>query len=116
MISVSAKHRIFIAIDPIDFRKGIDGLARFCQYHFEQDPMNGHYFIFCNRRKTAIKILYYDSQGYCLIQKRLSRGRFTFWPQGNDPALLLTPAQLQVLLSNGNPANTQEVSAWRAIA
>ena len=116
MISVSPKHRVFLAVEPIDFRKGINRIASFCQHHFQQDPITGHYFIFRNKRQTAIKLLYYDSQGYCLLQKRLSRGKFLFWPQADEPLLTLTPTQLQVLLYNGNPAATQEVSAWRPLA
>ena len=81
MMHVSPKHRIFLAIAPIDFRKGINAISRLCQQKLDQDPLCGHYFIFRNRRKTDIKLLYYDSQGYCLFQKRLSTGRFTHWPR-----------------------------------
>jgi transposase len=115
MISVSAKHRIFLAIEPIDFRKGIDSIARLCQHQFHQDPMTGHYFIFRNKRKTDIKLLYYDSQGFCLYQKRLSTGRFRYWPTADNPLITLTPAQLQVLLYNGDPQATQECRPWRPI-
>jgi len=62
MISVSPKHRVFLAIEPIDFRKGLDGIFRLCQNQFHQDPLADHYFIFRNKRKTVIKMLYYDSQ------------------------------------------------------
>jgi transposase len=115
MISVSPKHRIFLAIAPIDFRSGLDGIARLCQQQFHQDPLCGQYFIFRNKRKTNIKLLYYDSQGLCLFQKRLSTGRFEHWPTAEHPLITLTPAQLQVLLYNGNPCNTQESSPWHPL-
>ena len=115
MISVSPKHRIFLAILPIDFRKGLNSIARLCQYQFNQDPMNGHYFIFRNKRKTDLKLLYYDSQGFCLFQKRLSAGRFTNWPTGSAPLITLTPAQLQVLIYNGDPSSTQDGKSWKPI-
>ena len=115
MISVSPKHRIFLAISPIDFRKGLDSIARLCKYHFNQDPTNGHYYIFRNKRKTDIKLLYYDSQGFCLFQKRLSSGRFNNWPTGSAPLITLTPAQLQVLIYNGDPHGTQDAASWKPI-
>ena len=115
MISVSPKHRVFLAIAPIDFRKGLNSIARLCQQRFQLDPLQGHYFIFRNKRKTDIKLLYYDSQGYCLFQKRLSTGRFHHWPTANEPLVTLTPAQLQVLLYNGDPKITNEGSVWRSL-
>ena len=112
MLSVSPKHRIFLAIAPIDFRKGINSIASLCQHQLRLEPKLGHYFIFRNRRKTDIKILYYDSQGFCLFQKRLSTGRFKYWPTADNPLVTLTPAQLQVLLYNGDPKQTQESEPW----
>lgn len=112
MINVSPKHRIFLAIEAIDFRNGIDGLVRYCRQKFQQDPLQGHYFIFRNRRKTSVKLLYYDSQGFCLFQKRLSTGRLRYWPTAKYPIVHLSPAQFQVLLYNGDPSNTDEAAPW----
>jgi len=74
MIQVTPQMRILVAIEPVDFRKGIDGLARLCQEVLEQDPFRGWVFVFRNRRATAVKVLAYDGQGFWLCQKRLSRG------------------------------------------
>ena len=115
MISVSPKHRIFLAIEPIDFRKGLDSISRLCRCQLYQDPMMGHYFIFRNKRKTDIKLLYYDAQGFCLFQKRLSTGRFKHWPTASHPLITLTPAQLQVLIYNGDPKSTQEGAPWQPV-
>ena len=115
MITVSPKHRIFLAIKPIDFRCGLNAIARLCQMKFHQDPLQGHYFIFRNKRKTDIKLLYYDSQGFCLFQKRLSAGKFIHWPTADNPMVTLTPAQLQVLLYNGDPQATDEGDIWRPL-
>ena len=115
MISVSPKHRVYLAIEAIDFRCGLDAISRLCLQAFHHNPMTGHYFIFRNKSKTAIKLLYYDSQGYCLFQKRLSSGRFSYWPTAHVPLVTLTPAQFQVLLYNGNPSVTQEDPAWTDI-
>lgn len=115
MISVSPKHRIYLAINPIDFRKGIHGIQKICRNQFMQDPMSGHYFIFRNKSKTDIKLLYYDSQGFCLFQKRLSTGRFMHWPTATTSLITLTSAQLQVLIYNGDPQNTQDGVPWKPL-
>jgi transposase len=115
MISVSPKHRVFLAIAPIDFRKGLDAISRLCRQQFQIDPMCGHYFIFCNKRKTDIKLLYYDSQGFCLFQKRLSTGRFSYWPKNTDVLVTLSPVQLQVLIAGGDPLSAKSGEAWKSI-
>jgi len=65
-----------MAVEAVDFRRGIDGLARACREVLKADPFPGLLFAFRNKRGTAIKILVYDGQGFWLFQKRLSRGRF----------------------------------------
>lgn len=115
MITVTPKHRIFLAIEPINFRNGIDGIAALCRHRYQQDPSSGHYFIFRNKRKISIKILYFDSQGYCLFQKRLSSGRFSKWPSPPASIVQLTPAQLQVLLFNGDPTPVVTSEPWKRI-
>ena len=64
LIQVTAQMRILLAVDPVDFRKGIDGLARVCRQELESDPFSGRMFVFGNRRRTAIKVLMYDGQGF----------------------------------------------------
>jgi len=76
MIQTSAAMRILVAVQPVDFRKGIDGLAAVCRQQLAQDPLSGWAFVFRNRRATAVKILLYDEQGFWLCQKRLSQGQF----------------------------------------
>ena len=115
MISASPKHKVFLAIDPIDFRKGIDSISSLCRNKYHQSPQDGHYFIFRNKRKTDIKLIYYDSQGYCLFQKRLSTGKFKYWPTTAAPVIKLTPVQLQGLLFNGDPQNIDEGLPWQEL-
>jgi len=71
MIQITPQMRIVVAIEPADFRKGIDGLARLCQEVLKHDPFRGWVFVFRNRRATALKILVYDGQGFWLCHKRL---------------------------------------------
>ena len=115
MIQITPQMRILVAVEPADFRKGIDGLARLCRQALQRDPFSGALFVFRNRRGKAIKILAYDGQGFWLCQKRLSQGRFGFWPTSEEPAKGLQAHELQVLLSAGNPAGTQAPPPWRRV-
>ena len=110
--------RILVALEAVDGRKGIDSLARLCQEKREADPFSGGLFVFRSRRGTAIRILVYDGQGFWLAQKRLSKGRFRWWPEGRSPrevARTLAVHQLQVLLAAGDPTATQAAPAWRPV-
>ena len=71
MIQITPQMRILVAVEPADFRKGIDGLARLCQERLQQDPFSGWVFAFRNRRATAVKVLVYDGQGFWLCHKKL---------------------------------------------
>ena len=117
MIQVTPHMRILVAVEPADFRKGIDGLARVCRAELKSDPFSGCVFVFRNRRATAVKILVYDGQGYWLAQKRLSTGRFRFWPtSGSDGAVKLEAHQLQLLLSAGDPGAAKSAApTWRRV-
>ena len=117
MIQVTPQLRILVAIEPTDFRKGIDGLARICKDTLGADPFSGTLFVFRNRRGTALKCLVYDSQGFWLCQKRLSTGRFRFWPtQTTGATRRLEAHELQVLLAAGNPLAAQAAPAWRRVS
>jgi transposase len=89
--------RVWLAAGATDMRRGFDGLARQVQQVLGQDPFGGHLFVFRGRRGDLIKVLFWDGQGLCLFAKRLERGRFV-WPQAKDGVVMLTPAQLSMLL------------------
>ena len=76
MIQVTPQMRIRVAVEPADFRKGIDGLASLCRGALRSDPFSGCVFVFCNKSRKAVKILVYDGQDFWLCRKRLSKGRF----------------------------------------
>lgn len=97
MITPPAGTRIFIATQPADFRKGIDGLAALVQERLGRHPFSGEMFIFRPRRGDRVKILLWDGTGVCLYQKRLERGRFR-WPAAEQREVAVTPAQLAMLL------------------
>jgi transposase len=102
MIAITPHMRILAATDPVDFRKGIDSLAAVCKKVLLSDPFCGYLFVFVNTKKTSIKILVYDGQGFWLFQKRLSKDRFCFWPDSGDTSLTLDANQLVSLIYNGN--------------
>ena len=117
VIQIAPQMRILVAVEAVDFRNGIDGLARVCKEVLKSDPFSGGLFVFRNRRGTAIKCLVYDGQGYWLMQKRLSKGKFRFWP--DDATVVskrLEAHELQVLLAAGNPETAQAAPAWRRVS
>ena len=116
MIQITPQMRIVVGVDPVDFRRGIDGLARLCREVLDSDPFAGWLFVFRNRRATAIKILTYDSQGFWLAHKRLSQGRFRWWPTtASDAAACLDAPQLQRLIMGGDPAARDAAPVWRRV-
>lgn len=115
MIAISSNTRVLMAIDSVDFRKGIDGLCSICKQKLESDPFSGAMFVFCNRQRTSIKVLFFDSQGFCLYQKRLSKGRFKYWPKINGISSRLLATELQILIQNGDPKGADMAPAWRKI-
>lgn len=119
MIQITPQMRIWVAVQPADFRRGIDGLAQLCRQTLQQDPFSGAVFVFRNRRATAVKVLMYDGQGFWLCQKRLSSGRFRWWPSGSpDSAAAQTLAvpQLQALLWAGDPHGSRAAPEWRSVS
>lgn len=118
MIQVTPQMRVLVAVTPVDFRKGIDGMARVCRERLGADPFSGTVFVLRNRRGTAIKILAYDGQGFWLCQKRLSEGRFRCWPSSADSAsaLPIQAHELSVLIFGGDPKAARGAPVWRSVS
>jgi transposase len=116
MIQITPQMRILLAVKPVDFRKGIDGLAAICRGVLRSDPFSGYVFIFRNKAGSAIKVLMYDGQGFWLCQKRLSKGRFNWWPNRSESCLKsLAVHELQLLIWNGNPGKANAAPLWKMI-
>ena len=113
MIQITPQIRILVAVESIDARKGIDSLAQLCREKLAADPFSGCLFIFRGRSGTSIKVLVYDGQGFWLAQKRLSKGRFRYWPEGGM-SRSLEVHQAQLLLAAGNP-ETKAAPVWKKI-
>ena len=116
MIQITPQMRILVAVEPVDFRRGIDGLAQVCREALAADPFSGTVFVFRGRSGTSVKLLAFDGQGYWLCQKRLSKGRFRWWPgkPGAASAHLLAH-ELQVLICGGDPHGAKVPAAWRQV-
>ncbi len=116
MIQVTPQMRILLAVEAVDFRKGIDGLCRVCRDILKSDPFSGYLFVFRNRRDKAIKVLMYDGQGFWLCQKRLSKGRFKWWPRtSGEVSKKMAVHEIQLLLWNGNPQYAQVAPMWKKL-
>ena len=117
MLQITPQMKILVAVEPADFRRGIDGLARLCHETLQHDPFTGAVFVFRNRKATALKVLMYDGQGFWLCQKRLSQGRFPWWPAtaDHDGARCVAAHQLAVLLAAGDPTRTGAAADWRSV-
>lgn len=116
MLQLTPQSRIFVAPQPVDFRKGIDGLAAVCRQALGDNPLEGAVYVFRNRAGTALKLLLYDGQGSWLMMKRLSQGRFRWWPTSADARLPVSARELSMLLWNGNPERAQMACDWRRVA
>lgn len=113
MLHITPQHRLKIAVNALDFRKGIDSIVAFCRNELAQEPFDGYLFAFCNRRKTSIKLLIYDGNGFWLSQKRFSQGKLKFWPQNETQANKLRAVELLIILQQGHPEHARIPLNWR---
>ena len=88
MLLPEPPHAIWLCTAPVDIRKSFDGLVGLVANHLQEDPTSRQFFVFINRRKTHIKILYFDGSGYCIWFKRLEQGQFNFQALGAAKCLL----------------------------
>lgn len=97
MIWGEGQLRVLVATRPVDFRKGMDGLAALVQHQLGADPYAGVVYVFRSKRADRVKLLHWDGTGLVLISKRLEAGQFR-WPKVQDGVMRLTPGQLSALL------------------
>lgn len=98
MLSLGGTHRIFLCLQPVDFRKAHDGLCALVRDQFEDDPFSGDLFVFHNGAKDRVKLLVWDRNGFWLLYKRLEKGTFPFGVRGDGARVEIDRAQLGMLL------------------
>lgn len=96
MLQLTPQHRLLLAVEPVDFRKGIDGLKAICRQKLNDNPFNGTVFVFSNRARTSVKLLVYDATGFWLCQKCFSKGRFAWWPSSECNSFKIRSSELIV--------------------
>jgi transposase len=101
--------RVYLALGATDMRKAIDGLSILVSQQLALDPFAGHLFVFCNRVRTIVKILYWDRNGFCLWQKRLERQVFR-WPTSEAEVLAIDSRELSWLLDGLDPLTVKDHS------
>jgi transposase len=115
MLQLTPQSRIFLAVSPVDFRKGSDGLAALCRQTVSENPLGGAVYVLRNRTGTTLTLLAYDGQGFWLCTKRLSQGRFHWWPPTASSSVPLSARELSILLWNGHPDRAQLAPVWRPV-
>lgn len=118
MIQIPATANIVVMHDPISFRNGIDGTAAVARIVLKKEPMDGAIFVFRNKLRHMLRIMYFDGGGFWLCTKRLSQGRFSSWPAGDgaSPCSPLLVRELQILIWGGDPTSGNFPDLWRQVA
>ena len=111
----SASGRVYVAVGSTDMRKSINGLSIVVEQAMDLNPFTGDLFVFCNRVRTIVKILYWDHNGFCLWHKRLEKDRFK-WPQSVEEVLAIDQRQLRWLLSGLDIAEAHRQLYYQNVA
>ena len=98
MLNLTAATRVFIALAPVDLRGSFNRLSALAQNQLAEDPLSGHLFVFTNRPRNRLKILFWDGSGLWVCAKRLEQGRFS-WPKGSGASVTWRGEQLSALLT-----------------
>lgn len=109
MFFAEANVKIWLYTQATDMRKSFDGLSALVKTKLADNPLSGHLFVFCNRRRTQLKLLYFDNSGYCIWMKRLEQGSFHFNNQTSEK-IELTWMQLQMII---NGIDTQKITQYK---
>lgn len=113
MLTLPPSVRVFVAIGATDMRKQFDGLIALARDVVRQDPLSGHIFGFCNRRRDRIKLLFFDRSGFWLCAKRLEKGTFSWpTPAAGANSVELSSPELALLLSGIDLSHTKRRHWW----
>lgn len=107
MLTLSASTRIFLVAGVTDLRRSFNGLSAIVANELEDDPLSGHLYLFTNRRRNRLKVLYWDGSGLWACSKRLEEGTFA-WPEPGTPAIELTGEEMALLIGGIDLRDTQK--------
>lgn len=117
MISFPANADIVVVHTPVSFGCGIDGMCRYCRIILTREPMDRAYFLFLNRSREQLRVLWYDGQGFSLTTKRLSAGTFRHWPKpGASAASVVSFFEAQALISGGDISKAGYHPLWKRVS
>ena len=112
MFGLGPATKIYLALHPVDMRKGFDGLYGLVRDHLGEDPLSGHFFLFTNRHHTRLKALVWDGSGLWVCAKRLEKGRFR-WPATDQTGkLTMRPEELSMLINGLDLAQARPRKNW----
>ena len=95
MIQIGPRSKVYVATQPVDFRKGFSGLSNIVTNTINRDPLSGHFFVFRNKRGTSVKIICFDGRICWTINAQFAQGKLSWWPQVEN----IDASQLMGLLS-----------------
>ncbi len=117
MISFPASSKIYVIHDPVSFSCGIDGMCRICLRVLELNPISSAYFLFVNKRRTQVRVLWYDSQGFSLCTKRLSKGHLKNWPtKDKSPASIVNYFDAINVWTGSKLSQNDAAEVWKNIS
>jgi transposase len=115
VLTLPSSVRVYVATAPIDSRRSFDGLAAAVTSVFGRDPASGHLHVSWNKRGHLVRILFFDRTGYCVLSKRLARGRFRFVSQvaSGEPCIEMDGAELSLILEGIELSGATRRKRWR---
>jgi len=111
VLTLPSSVKVFLAAGVTDLRKSFDGLSGLARGALAGDPLSGHLFVFCNRRRDRLKVLYFDGSGLWVFAKRLEKGTFS-WPEAGDAARIELRAGELALLVGGIDLDRTRRRRW----
>lgn len=100
MITISPTQKIFVSVEPLDFRKGFNGTAGACRQLAQESHLSGAVFLFINRNATMMRLYFFDGHGECLLIKRMAKGKFKWWRKNPGK---INPAEVVAVLAGATP-------------
>lgn len=118
MIHIPSHANVLVMHEPISFRNGIDGTSAIARLILKHEPMDGAFFVFRNKAGHSLRVLHYDGSGFWLATKRLSKGRFSPWPKGDETTSCskLLARELQILIWAGDWSSCSFPDLWRKVS